>query len=106
MAKCMKTIYFESAPFIKAEEIGIDIGAICNEALKIAVNNENAQGTTEGALGNFLNHQAGRAKDLAICRRLYAHKEKDRNDNFNKAIRMFCEKYELDLAAAMKEVSK
>ena len=100
MAKSIKSIYFRSELLLSAEAQDIDVNAICNEALKIAVNRGHNQGTTEGAFGNFLQTQAEKAKDIEIVRKL----SKNRDERFNAALKVFCSKYDLHLHEALKEI--
>lgn len=106
MAKSIKSIYFDSVILIEAETQGIEISAICNEALLLAVNQFKNQGTTEGAFANLLQNKAMRTKDLLIVKKHYSNREKDKKGLFEQAISMYCEKYHLDRHEAMKEVAK
>jgi hypothetical protein len=100
MAKSIKSIYFYSDLLIKAEEQDLNLNALCNEALRIAVNKKENQGEVEGALGNYLTHQTERINDMKILRRL----SKKRNERFNRALHAFAEKYNMELYEVIKEL--
>lgn len=100
MAKSIKSVYFDSAVLLEAERQKLDIGGICNEALRLAVNKSVNQGTTEGALGNFLEHEAHKRSDLAIIKRLHSKQ----HPNFNQGLKIYAERYNLSISDAMKEV--
>ena len=100
MAKSFKTIYFSSELMLEAEKKEIDINAICNEALRIAVNREANQGTPAGELGNFLDKQAFHEKNKQIMRKL----AKNKDERFNRNLHLYATEYGLSIAEALKEI--
>ncbi len=104
MVKSISTIYIESEVLNAAKLAGLPISQICEEALKLSVQKqpEGSTGSVEGALGNFLNAQAEKNKDIQTIRKLGANRERDREGRFNRALKIFCEKYGLDMAQAIK----
>jgi hypothetical protein len=98
-AKSIKSIYFNSALLQEAFNNQIDVGVICNEALKLAVHRDANSGSVEGAFGNFLNNQDEKAKEAKLIRKLSATKD----GRLNTALRAFCEKYDIPLHVAIKE---
>lgn len=103
MAKSIKSIYFESALLLEAEAQNIDVGAICNEALRIAISKE--KGTEGGKVADFIKNQAQRAKNTAIMKKLAAHRDTPAGlEKFQKNLRIYCTEYGLDIAEAIKEI--
>jgi hypothetical protein len=99
MAKSIKSIYFASQVLLEAERQRLDLSAICNEALLIAINREKNQGNMAGAFGNYLESQAQRTKDVQIVRKVGLKQ----SPNYNSILRLFAEKYGITLQEALKE---
>ena len=98
MAKCFRTIYFDAAVFLEAEKQHADFNGICNEALRLFVNRQANEGTTAGALGNYIQDETNKQKNIEIMRKL----GKNRDEKFNKNLKIFCEAYHLTPQEALK----
>ena len=99
MAKCFRTIYFEAEIYLEAEKQKLDFNSVCNEAVRLALNLDKNEGTTAGALGNFLNHEVERKKDFEIVRKL-----RTKNiDKYNQGVKILMEKYHLEFEKVVNE---
>jgi hypothetical protein len=100
MAKSFKTIYFESELMLEAERQKVDLNLLCNEALRAVLNKDVNSGSVAGAVGNFLDTEAEKTKDLQVLKRL----SRVRDERFNQGLRIYCSKYGLELHEALKLV--
>jgi uncharacterized protein YggU (UPF0235/DUF167 family) len=100
MVKAITTIYLQSGILEEAKARKLEISRICEEALKLSLNHEANSGKVEGALGNFLTHQAEKKKDIDIIKRL----SRKRDEKFSHALRVYCAKYNIELSEAVKEI--
>lgn len=100
MVKSISTIYISSEILQLAKQKGLNISDICEEALKLSVNQELNHGKVEGALGLFLNTQAEKKKDIEYIRKLSTK----RDERFHSVLKAFALKHNLQLHEAIKEV--
>jgi hypothetical protein len=88
---------------MEAENQGLDVNSICQEALLLAINRDKTNGTTESAIGKFLNYEALRKTDVEVLRRSF--NKKDANPNnlnvFRQILKLYMEKYQVDLNQAI-----
>lgn len=103
MVKSISTIYINSETLRLAKEKGLEISGICEAALNSALGVDTNQGTVEGALGNALMQHAEQIKDIAILRKSCSKRSDSREAEirYTKILRMFQEKYSIELSAAV-----
>lgn len=98
MAKSIKSVYFESILLIQAEEQGIDINSICNEALKMAVN------PVSTAAGEELKKQAELSKDnQTMVRYSTGLSTKSGREIWARAVQVYAKKYNLSEADVIRK---
>ena len=103
MVKSIVTVYINSEILSLAKAKELNISSLCEEAMKIAVSSDSND--AKGALKNFFNTQIEKTKDIRIIRKLSEKRGNPHNDElFRRSLRMFCEKYGLELAEAVKLV--
>lgn len=103
MVKSISTIYINSETLRLAKEKGLEISPICEAALNSALGAEANQGSLEGALGNALLAHSEQIKDIAILRKSCSKRSDSREAEmrYEKILRMFQEKYSVELSAAV-----
>lgn len=105
MAKSFKTVYFKSENLLEAERQGLNVNLICDEALKLAVNRDLNKGTEAGEMGQYLDKQVLRQKNLKAMQKL----SRERNtpmgqEKFTHNLRLYCIEYGLELNQGLKEI--
>lgn len=100
MVKSISTIYIDSEVLQKAKEKSLEISSICEIALKTALSCDENAGTAAGAFGKYLNNHAEQIRDIGTLRKSWSKRNLDDNTNarFEKMLRLFCEKYSVDLS--------
>ena len=98
MVKSISTIYIDALILAEAKQQHLEISRICEEALKCSIGNTENTGTTAGALGNFLNHQAEKNKDFEIVKKLRLKSP----EKYNQGLKILQSKYNLDWAELVK----
>ncbi len=97
--KVLKSVYFDIALFVKAEEKHLDINAICTEALINAVNDKSA-------LGEELVKSAQLSKDNQILTRLSMKKASPLyKERWARAVTVYAEKYNLTIGEVLNKFS-
>jgi hypothetical protein len=93
MAKSLKSVYFESELLLEAEKQGLKdrINAICNEALRVALN-------SDSDLGAELKLKAEKKKDEQIMLK-YSLKRNSRQGAkvWAKAVDLYSQKYKMSI---------
>lgn len=98
MAKSIKSVYFESVLLIEAEAQGVDINAICNEALKMAVN------PVSTPAGEELKKQAELSKDNQTMLKYSLNKStRHGHETWVKAVQIYAKKYGLSEGDVLKK---
>jgi hypothetical protein len=99
MAKSIKSIYFESDLMLKAEEKNLNLNFLCNEALRLALNDKSNT-------GQAINDAAEQAKDNQTMLRIKMIKGSMGREKWQKAVIMYGQKYDLTIDEVIKKFSK
>lgn len=99
MAKSIKSIYFESDLMLKAEEKQLNLNFVCNEALRLALNDNSST-------GQAINNAAEQAKDNQTMTRIKMIKGYLGREKWQKAVIMYGQKYDLTIDEVIRRFSK
>lgn len=114
MVKSISTIYLDSDLLIEAKQKQVNISAICNEAIYLALQ-KGEEGSTAQAVGKFINNKVEERnskeqynKNVATLRKIFQKTKIGELSQIGylKALKLFCNEYKIgsEQAQAIAEV--